>query len=434
MPRNKKPLPALEQRVPTLRDVVTDIEEFCRERYGSAPCFHTSQPIANEEELQEVYAGTRFVYPRWKGHPDHSALEEWIAKFEGAGAARPVRARSDGMGAVTAALAGAVFARPFPIAHFIFILPLYGGTLDAAELLQDIPCAHFEFTYLYANDPHLLSRLRGAIRKNTVAILGETLGNPTLQFTPIKEVAEIAHNHPVARPLVIWDDTLLFGIVRPLLWGADCVVASDTKYLVDESTWPAGHFAFSQECVEQEPIFCSATNRWATLVGGTLGPFEAWATLKFAAPHVLANMKLHSQNAMQVAQFLEKHPCVERVVYPGLPSYPDREKLLPYLEPIDGELCFGGMISFYLRGEGIEDAKNFLYWMTQHTHIGFMASMAGHEDKQQSAVLLSHKKMEPIHRIICQITDNQIRLSIGREPVKRTIAALKAGFRATIAT
>lgn len=413
-----------------LRVFLDGVDEFCRTfTEGSSPYFHTSDSIANDGELADAFAGRRLAYSRLPGHPDHSALEQWLAEFDGAA---KTRVRSDGMGAVSAAIMGAAIARNIDRPHYICILPLYGGTLDAFALLRDSKCFKFEVTYLDANDPQLLADLRRAIRKNTVAIIGETIGNPTLSFTPIDKVVEIAKNHPKTRPFVLWDETFLFGIVRPLRFGVDCVISSDTKYMVDEATWAMGHLSVSQECLDREPAFWTAANKWAILFGGTLGIFEAWATHHFAAPYVLARMKRHSENAMQVAQFLERHPCVERVIYPGLPSYPWYEEIKRYMQPIDGELCFGGMISFYVKG-GLEDAKRFLYWLTANTHIPFKTSLAGADDKLESAVLLSHKSMPQDQRERSEITDNHIRLSIGIGPAKKTIEALDAGLRATIA-
>ena len=361
---------------------------------------------------QEVLSGQRMGYIRTGGHPDHRELESAIAKMEQAAA---MRIRSDGMGAIGMALAAAAMTRG---PKLIIVLPCYGDTPRAASLLTRLSGGLIKVLYVFANDPLFLERLADAIfiPPQTGAILLEGLTNPTLDMVDFVGVMNIVQNHPRGKPLTIYDNTFLTGLFRPLEWGADVVVNSGTKYIIGESAWTLGYCGVSNDLIEQHPDFWEVANDWAGCFGGTLAPFEAWVTNMLSLRDLEYRMKKHSARALAIARFLEEHPCVERVVYPGLESYPHyHDRALFYLGLLDdGERYFGGMIAFYLKDANLTKTQEFLYFLTQHTHIWNKASLGAPDDIVENPTRISHKKMSPELRQRCGITDNLVRFSAGR--------------------
>jgi cystathionine beta-lyase/cystathionine gamma-synthase len=126
---------------------------------------------------------------------------------------------------------------------------------------------------------------------------------------------------------------------------------------------------------------------------------------------------------------------VERVVYPGLESYTWRERALYYLEPVDGVRYFGGMISFYLKNADFNRTMRFLYYLNNHTHIQHKASLGGPIDSVESPLALSHAACDAEHNFRCGITNNNVRLSVGRVvSADFTISALNVALYAIKAT
>lgn len=410
------------------REFLNDFEAFCKVRGVTPPHFHVSDPLRNKEELDAVFAGNYHGYIRLGGHPDHLAIEKWLAEFE---SGAKFRVRSDGMGAVTMALHGALNARGG--SEFIRILPLYGGTTDEIDFLTTQPRYNVSTKTLYASDPHLFQKLYDAVSEKTAAIIFENFGNPTLTFINPEKIDEVIRAHPRGKPISICDNTFLFGIFHPLAWGIHVAVNSGTKHMVGESAWSIGSCGVSREFLKECPRFWEMANTWTNLHGGTLGPFEAWVTHTFCLPSVKEHIIRHSENALRVAQFLEKHPRVERVFYAGLSSYPDRESVVRYLEPLDGKRVFGGMVSFSVKTNNTENAQKFLFHLTAHSHIEYKASLGGPDDMIESPDDLSHKHLSPEDKERCDITPNLIRLSVGRiRKPEETMDALDRSLYATI--
>lgn len=410
------------------REFLSAFEAFCKENGFAPPYFHVSDPSRNMEELEAASIGKRLGYIRFGGHPDHLAIEQWLARFENGA---KFRVRSDGMGAVSMALHGALNARGG--GEIIRILPLYGGTVDLIDFLVRSGTYRVSTKTLYASDPDLFPKLHDAISEKTAAIIFENLGNPTLTFVNPEKIAILAREHRRGEPITICDNTFLFGIFHPLVWGIDVAVQSGTKYAAGESAWPLGFCGASYGCINRHPKFWEAATTWVNLNGGTLGPFEAWMTRMFCLPRVEERIFQHSENAFRVAQFLEEHPCVERVIYPGLASYPDRGQILRYISPLDGIRRFGGMVSFFLKTKNLEDARKFLFHLAANSHIEYKASLGGPDDMIESPWDLSHKRLGSAEKEQCGITPNLIRLSVGRiRGPQETMDALDRSLCATI--
>lgn len=387
---------------------LAEFELFAR-RYGiDPPHLHVSDPIPDPETLRKVFNGKHNGYARFVGHPDIVDLENWLCEFE---KAAHCRVFSSGMGAISAAVfaAGEMHG---PI-HIVAILPLYGGTYDLLKKLAKSASHTLLVTFLYANDSQLIAKLYDAIGPTTRAILFEAAGNPTLTFPNIEEITHVAHKC-VREIIVICDNTFHFGLFKPLKWGVDVAVASDTKYLVGESSWLMGHIAVSEKLMEKYPEFWKEAVDWSTKLGATLGPFEAWYTRHFCLPNVAERVKQQSRNALAIARFLESHRHIERVVYPGLESYPQRANALRYLETFEGEQYFGGMISFYLKNADLPRTEKFLYYLNNNTDIQHKASLGGRIDSVESPLLLSHAACDPYDNFRSEITQNNIRSSTGR--------------------
>lgn len=399
--------------------LLNQFHTFC-DQFGTAPYFHVSDPRSSRKKEP-------FVYIRMGGHPDHIRLEKWLSRFEDGAA---FRMRSDGLGAIVMALNGAANMQEGN-REIIRIFPLYGGTIEYGTFLAKRSRYDFVFHDYCASDPDLLEKIDTKISRHTAAVIFEVAGNPTLTFPDVEGIVRVCKNHRKGRPLIMCDNTFLFGLFKPFQWGVDVAVASDTKYFAGESAWSAGHCGVSRDCMAQYPEFWEEANLFASLIGGTLGPFEAWVMGKFSVKDIKRRIALHSYNAMQVAQFLEAHPAVERVIYPGLPSYPARAQALKYLVPLrkGGSRSFGGMIAFYIKGNG-KTADRFLRQLALHSHIQNKASLAGPDDMIESPFSLSHASMDPSAKARCGITENLFRLSVGRvRPVQETLDALDRPLR-----
>lgn len=428
------------------RKALTSVEKFFLRKFKKGPYFHVSDSIRNKQELEAVFTGGHYGYIRIGGNPDHLALEEKIATLE---RAAKVRIRSDGMGAVSMAIEAiaSYFAKKliakknFPEdvkkslkmkIKMIVILPPYGGTYDMAHYHMESPICNIEYVFLYANAADLLQKkLYDAIDETTAAIFFEITCNPTLSFIDALAVIDTARNHPKSNPYVIIDNTFLFGIARPFEWGADIVVNSGTKLLTGLSAWSLGFIAISEKISNEEPELWGELLRWSWIHGGTLGPFEAFMTSEFCIKDIQERTIRHSDNAMEVYEFLHNHPCVESVIYPGAPDYPDREILLKHISPLNGKYYYGGMISFYVKGNA-DQTDEFLFYLDEHSHIQNKASLLGDKSSVEPARRLSHACFSESNAKACKISDNLVRLSVGLEPAKKIKKALDEALRAAI--
>ena len=417
MTRKKKELPKREM---TTASALADINNLAKVWGITPPHLHVADPIPDEDTLKRGLDGTYNIYARYAGHPDTSKLESWLCDFEGGA---KYRVFGSGMAAITTAIfaAGEVNG---PI-HVVAVLPLYGGTQALLQKLARSPAHHFLVTFLYANDPQFSLKLYDAIGPSTRAIIFEVAGNPTLTIPNVEEIVRIAHKC-IRTIITICDNTFLFGLFKPFRWGIDVVVASDTKYLIGESSWLMGHCGVSNRLLADCPRFWSEVEEWSTELGAVPAPVETWLTKHFCASDVLSRVIRQSNDAQYIAEFLEAHPLVERVVYPGLESYPQKENAVKYLEIIEGKQYFGGMISFYLKNADFLRTEKFLYYLNNHTHIKHKASLGGPVDSVESPHLLSHAACNPYDNFRCGITPNNVRLSVGhgRAAPVETIMAL----------
>lgn len=269
-------------------------------------------------------------YTRYR-NPNAAQVETVLAALEGAEAAMLV---GSGMGAISVAVLSLVEHG----GHVVAQTNHYGGTLN---LLRDLlPRFGVQVTQVDQRDTDAFAK---AMQPNTTLILLESPSNPPMRLTDLRAVANLAKAHGA---LTVIDNTFATPLnQRPLDLGIDVAVHSATKYLGGHSDVIAGAVISTTALIERI---------WNThvILGAALGPLDAWLILRGLRTLSL-RVARHNENALAVAQFLESHPAVNRVNYPGLKSHPQHELACRQMSG------FGGMLSFEVRG-GYDSAKRVL--------------------------------------------------------------------------
>ena len=272
-----------------------------------------------------------YVYTRW-GNPTIEMLEHKLMDLEEADGCI---AFASGMAATTTLMLSALQSGD----HMVISDVLYPGTAEFAR--EHLPKYGIETTCVDASRPELVDR---ALKSNTKLVWIETPANPTLRLTDISAVADLAHSHDI--PLAV-DSTFATPIVtQPLNLGADYVVHSLTKYIGGHGDAIGGAVLGSHERMRE------LRNDALIHLGGIISPFNAWLIARGTAT-LPARMRMHSESAMQVAQFLEEHPAVRHVNYPGLVSHPQHDLANTQMN------LYSGMISFQVHGDGDKLAERF---------------------------------------------------------------------------
>jgi methionine-gamma-lyase len=268
--------------------------------------------------VEEMGEGSTWIYTRW-GNPTIRQLEEKLAALEQAEAAV---AFASGMGAITALLFHLLKAGD----HAIVTDVAYAALSEITN--EMIPGLGIEITKVNTSDTEAIEK---ALRPNTRLIYIETPCNPLLRLTDIAAVAGIARR---AGARLAVDSTFATpAATRPLLLGADYVIHSLTKYL-------GGHGdALGGVILGQTGDLAPLRKQTAIRLGGTLSPFNAWLILRGMATFPI-RMRVHQENALKIAAWLERHPNVKRVIYPGLPSHPQYELARRQMSNFSGIITF----------------------------------------------------------------------------------------------
>ncbi len=239
----------------------------------------------------------------------------------------------------------------------------------------------------------------------------ETPTNPLLKITDIVEVTNIAKK---AKALTVVDNTFMSPYFQnPLVLGADMVLHSMTKYLNGHSDAVGGCIMLNDS--EKHKALFTLQNS----IGPCHSPFDSWLVLR-GLKTLAIRMEAHQKNAMAIAEYLEKHPKVQRVVYPGLKSHPQHaiaEKQM---------LGYGGMITFFIKGD-IKKANKFLETVEL---FALAESLGGVESLIENPAIMTHASIPKKVREAIGLTDNLIRLSVGIENVDDLIDDLDRAFRA----
>ena len=350
------------------------------------------------EDTDAVLGGTQagFVYPRYAS-PTVSALEEAIASLEGADG---VQAYGTGMAAIHSAL---LVAGARAGTSVLAALDVYGATFSMLRGL--FTSLGVSVRFVDASDhPAVLKALQEI---HPVCLVVETISNPLLKVADIPTLAKMAHENGAA---LLVDNTFASPyLFTPLQHGADYVIHSATKYMAGHGDVMAGVVATSAE--NKKKLY-----EMNKLVGSILGPFEAWLTLRGLKTLPL-RMRQHCQNAQIVAEWLDAHPRIARVNYPGLANHP-HQALARELFAGKG---FGGILSFEISGADKAMAFRFMEALElclPATTLGDVYSLVLHPATS------SHRSLTPQERELIGISDGLVRLSTGIEEVADILADL----------
>jgi methionine-gamma-lyase len=334
-----------------------------------------------------------YVYSRL-GNPTVAALEEKVAALE---KGEKALAFASGMAAISAILLGLVRSGD----HILCSRGLYGCTFGFLSILKDK--FNVDYTLCDMRDEESLT---SSIKENTKVIYIETPMNPTMQIIDLAMIGQIGKEHQIT---TVVDNTFMSPYLqRPLEYGCDVVVHSATKYLGGHGDLIAGIAVGKEEFLEEI--------RFTTLkdFGGILAPFDAFLLVR-GIKTLGVRMDRHCQNALEVATFLENHPKVTNVMYPGLKSFPQHELAK---KQMDG---FGGLISFELK-DGLETGlsmMNKLELLKRAVSLGDVDSLIQHPAS------MTHSVVPKEERIKMGIADGLIRLSVGIENAEDIINDLQ---------
>jgi len=348
--------------------------------------------------FEDIGTTKGFDYTR-SGNPTRRALEESIAALEGGADASVV---ATGMGAVTTALT--LFKTGD---HIVCTDDCYGGT----ERLLRTYAEHFGILVTHVNMRDLAA-VRAAVRPETRALWIETPSNPLLNVVDIRALSDIARE---VNALSIVDNTFLSPVnQRPFEFGADLIIHSTTKYLNGHSDVVGG------AVVSSTPELAEKVKYISNAIGITASPFDCWLTLR-GIKTLVPRMREHEANALKVALYLDAHPLVGTVFYPGLPAHPDHALALKQ------QKGFGGMVSFELKGD--RAAVNRVLIGTKL--FALAESLGGIESLIEHPASMSHASMDPALREKVGLNERVIRLSIGIEDADDLIADLDAALAAS---
>lgn len=341
---------------------------------------------------------TGYEYSR-TGNPTRTAFEEQIAACENG---KYALAFSSGS-ATTATIINMLKAGE----HVISVDDVYGGTNRYFDKVARV-ANNLDFTMVDFTKP---GALEAAIRPNTRLVWLETPTNPTLKIVDIAAIAAIAHKHNL---IVVADNTFASPFLQsPLDLGADIVVHSCTKYIGGHSDVVMGVLATNSTELYTKLKFLQNS------IGAVPAPFDCYMAAR-GMKTLHLRMREHSKNAQAVAQFLEAHPLVESVLYPGLPSHPQHELAKQQMR------SFGGMITFFIKG-GLGESRVFLESLSL---FALAESLGAVESLAEHPVIMTHASVPPEQRKMLGISDSLIRLSVGCEDIEDILDDLKKAFAA----
>ena len=371
--------------------------------YGTLamPIYQTSTFIFDSAEQ----GGRRFaleeagyIYTRL-GNPTTTVLENKIAILEEGEAGV---AMSSGMGAISSTLWTVLKAGD----HIVTDKTLYGCTF--ALMNHGLTRFGVEVTFV---DTSNLDEVKNAMKKNTRVVYLETPANPNLKIVDLEALSKLAHTNP--NTLVIVDNTFATPYMqKPLKLGADIVVHSVTKYINGHGDVIAGLVVTNKELADQIRFV-----GLKDMTGAVLGPQDAYYIIRGMKTFEI-RMERHCANAKKVVEFLNKHPKIEKVYYPGLETHPGYEIAKKQMKD------FGAMISFELKG-GFEAGKTLLNNLKL---CSLAVSLGDTETLIQHPASMTHSPYTKEEREAAGITDGLVRLSVGLENVEDIIADLEQGL------
>ncbi len=369
--------------------------------YGAlaTPIYQTSTFVFDSAEQ----GGRRFaleeegyIYTRL-GNPTTTVVEKKLAVLEGAEACVSF---SSGIGAITSCLWTALKSGD----HIVAGKTLYGCTF--AFMNHGLTRFGVDVSFV---DMRVSENVKKAIKPNTRVVYIETPANPNMYLADIKEIAKIAHD---ANPeiLVVVDNTYMTPYLqKPLSLGADVVVHSATKYLNGHGDVIAGFVVGKKEFMDQVRFV-----GLKDMTGATLGPFESYLIAR-GMKTLDIRMEKHCANAQKVAEFLESHPAVDSIAFPGLKSFAQYELAKKQMA------LPGAMIAFTVKG-GLEAGKKLINAVRFAT---VAVSLGDAETLIQHPASMTHSPYTPEERAASDIAEGLVRISVGLEDANDIIADLK---------
>ena len=355
--------------------------------------------LGTTQEGAALFTGERdgFVYNRWD-HPNQRMLEDKAAALDGAEAAL---ATATGMAAISTALLTLLQAGD----HVVATDQLYSGTQHI--FTHEFPRLGMSATLVDGAEPQ---NFAGAVRPNTRLIYLETPGNPTLKLNDLATIGAFARERQI---LTMLDNTFATPInQRALEFGVDVVLYSATKYMAGHGQAMGGMIVGKREFVDR------ARRGALRYLGGVISPFNAWLIMLGMHTYPL-RVQRQNQSALELARFLEDHPAVAWVRYPGLDSHPQHALARQQMRG------FGGMLAFELR-DGFEAGARMMDRVklcTLAVSLGHTKSLICH------SASTTHSTMSREERLTAGITDGLVRLSVGLEDVADLMLDLDQAMR-----
>jgi methionine-gamma-lyase len=359
-----------------------------------APMFLTSTYVFTPEKMERYLNGDKegiFTYGRSR-NPTQNSFQEKIAALEGGEAAL---ATGSGMAAISLAILGFVHSGD----HIISCKTVYGGTYALfSKIFEDMK---IEVTFL----PEMTeAALEEAYRPNTKMVYMESILNPTIEILDVPMIIKWAKSKGIVSMI---DNTFTSPyIFRPIEWGVDVVVHSTTKYINGHGDHIGGAIVGKADYIEK--IRSSVYQE----LGPVPSPFACWLGLR-GLKTLHLRMRAHSENALILAKWLEAHPKVFNVKYPGLESHPQHELAKTMFKG-----SYSGMLNFSVEG-GLKEAQkviNSLKMAYYAVSLGDLDTLVEHP------ATMTHGKIDPAERVRMGIPDNMIRISVGVEDVEDIIA------------
>jgi cystathionine beta-lyase len=359
----------------------------------SVPIYQTSTFVQEAPGVNKGYDYAR------SGNPTRAVLENLLAKLEGG---ETGLAFSSGLAAIDA-IAKLLKAGD----EIVAVDDIYGG---AYRLFTQV-YQQFGITinFVDTSDPE---KVFNAITPNTKLIWLETPTNPTLKISDIEAIAKIAKANNC---LLCVDNTFASpALQKPLALGADIVVHSATKYLGGHSDLIAGAVVTKEKALGDRIKFIQ------NACGAILAPFDSWLVIR-GIETLHLRLRQHCATAQEVAEFLEKHPAVDKVYYPGLKTHPNHEVAKKQSKG------FGGIVSFSLKQDTIEAAGAFA---TSTQLFKLAESLGGIKSLISHPATMTHKSIPSEKRRAAGVSDSLVRLSIGLEEAEDLIQDLQAALDA----
>lgn len=401
----------------------------------AVPLYQTSSyGFRDSEHAADLFAlkESGNIYTRLM-NPTTDVFEQRIAALEGGAGAL---ATASGQAAITFSILNIASAGD----HIVSAASIYGGTYNL--FANTLPKLGIQVTFVDSDDPETF---RAAITENTKALYAETVGNPLGNVLDIEAVAAIAHEHGI--PLIVDNTFPSPYLLRPIEHGADIVVHSATKFIGGHGTsiggvivdsgkfdWtahgkfpgltkpdPSYHGLVYTEAVGAVAYIIKARVQLMRDLGAPIAPFNSWLLLQ-GLETLHLRMERHSENASQVAAFLEQHPQVEWVSYPGLASHPSYHLAQKYLPK--GQ---GAILTFGIRG-GAEAGQKLI------EHVQLFSHLANVGDSKSLIIhpaSTTHQQLTEEQQLAAGVRPELIRLSVGTEHIADIIADLEQAIIAS---